>query len=172
MPFRSLFKKSLSPRKSSSVAHQSESRATKTKLRILLLLRKMVETDPQYTTEVTLLTTHHRLLMHRLQSPWTIPAKLLSGPEMISRCFFRRLLISRWRKSADEDPTRKSSIHGIVTSRQKTFRTDDTWSTNRLPWPLFTHLPVPDRLEFQPSSLGSLRQEDAWKRPAFEIGVF
>lgn len=36
---------------------------------------------------------------------------------------------------------------------------------------LHAHLPVPDRLDFSPSSLGPLKQEDAWKRPAFEIGV-
>jgi hypothetical protein len=37
---------------------------------------------------------------------------------------------------------------------------------------LHAHLPVPDSLDFHPSSLGPLKQEDSWKRPAFEVGVF
>ncbi len=37
---------------------------------------------------------------------------------------------------------------------------------------LHAHLPVLDKLEIQPSSLGPLKQEDAWKRPALEVGVF
>jgi hypothetical protein len=37
---------------------------------------------------------------------------------------------------------------------------------------LHAHLPVLDRPEFQSTSLGPLKQEVAWKRPAFEVGVF
>lgn len=37
---------------------------------------------------------------------------------------------------------------------------------------LHAHLPVPDRLDLQPSSLGPRKQEDAWKRPVFEVGGY
>lgn len=37
---------------------------------------------------------------------------------------------------------------------------------------LHAHLPVPDKLEWQPTSTGPLKQDDAWKRPAFELGIF
>jgi hypothetical protein len=37
---------------------------------------------------------------------------------------------------------------------------------------LHAHLPVPDELDWQPTSTGPLKKDDAWKRPAFELGIF
>lgn len=37
---------------------------------------------------------------------------------------------------------------------------------------LHAHLPIPDQLDWQPTSTGPLKKEDAWKRPAFELGIF
>jgi hypothetical protein len=37
---------------------------------------------------------------------------------------------------------------------------------------LHAHLPIPDELDWQPTSTGPLRKEDSWKRPAFELGIF
>ena len=37
---------------------------------------------------------------------------------------------------------------------------------------LHAHLPVPDELDWQPTSTGPFKKADAWKRPAFELGIF
>ena len=37
---------------------------------------------------------------------------------------------------------------------------------------LHAHLPVPDELDWQPTSMGPYKKADAWKRPAFELGIF
>lgn len=37
---------------------------------------------------------------------------------------------------------------------------------------LHAHLPIPDELDWQPTSTGPLKKEDSWKRPAFELGIF
>ena len=37
---------------------------------------------------------------------------------------------------------------------------------------LHAHIPIPDQLNWQPTSTGPLRKEDAWKRPAFELSIF
>ena len=37
---------------------------------------------------------------------------------------------------------------------------------------LHAHLPIPDELDWQPTSIGPYKKADAWKRPAFELGIF
>ena len=37
---------------------------------------------------------------------------------------------------------------------------------------MHAHIPIPDKLNWQPTSTGPLKHEDAWKRPAFELSIF